>query len=242
MAGLHRRFDLGGIHGEIFTSICVVGILLAAPEARGAQTLSVDFSISDTAGFNGVDAASLSEAKGNLSGMVTVITPDGTFPCPVNFGSTDIHDQLNLTCTIGPEEMVTLFRKAQPAHRQGQRHVLRNFLQRTRYLQGHPRQLAKTRDVDARCFQEYRTHIEREGAGMRYALALGVMIGAATLVGSAPAQAAFAPVTAPAATDGHGGLQKVAYWWHGRRYWHRRWYPRRRFVGGVWIAPGWGYY
>jgi len=76
---------------------------------------------------------------------------------------------------------------------------------------------------------------------MRYALALGIMIGATTLVESAPAQAAFAPMAAPVATAGHGDLQKTAYWWHGRRYGHRRWYARR-FVGGVWVAPGWGYY
>jgi hypothetical protein len=76
---------------------------------------------------------------------------------------------------------------------------------------------------------------------MRYALALGILIGATTLMSSAPAKAAFVPVRAPTATAGHSDLQKAAYWWHGRRYWHRRWHPRH-FVGGVWVAPGWGYY
>jgi hypothetical protein len=45
---------------------------------------------------------------GTLSGTVTVITPDGTFPCTVNPGSTDLQTHLQLTCTIGPAEMVTL--------------------------------------------------------------------------------------------------------------------------------------
>jgi hypothetical protein len=81
----------------------------------------------------------------------------------------------------------------------------------------------------------------KKGADMRYALALGIMVGAATLAGSPAAQAAFAPMAAPVASAGHGDVQNVAYWWHGRRYWHRRWYPRR-FVGGVWVAPGWRYY
>jgi hypothetical protein len=93
---------------KISASICLFGVILAAAQAHAARTFSVEFTISNTEGFNGVDAASLAENKGNLSGTVTVITPDGTFPCSVNFGSTDIHDQLSLTCTIGPAEMVTL--------------------------------------------------------------------------------------------------------------------------------------
>ena len=84
-------------------------LLLAAPHARAAQTLSVRFTISNTNGFNGVDTASLKLAKGNLSGTVQVVSPGpNTYPCTVNFGSTLAHGQLNLTCTIGPDEMVTL--------------------------------------------------------------------------------------------------------------------------------------
>jgi hypothetical protein len=88
--------------------LCLLPALLVAPRAHAARTLAVNFTISGTEGFNGVDAASLKLAKGRLSGTVTVISPDGTFPCTVNSGSTDIRHQLSLTCTIGPAEMVTL--------------------------------------------------------------------------------------------------------------------------------------
>ena len=89
-------------------SLCLLALLLAAPNAFAAKALSVNFTISNTEGFNGIDPASLVLSKGKLSGSVTVISPDGTFPCTVNAGSTDIHNKLNLTCTIGPAEMVTL--------------------------------------------------------------------------------------------------------------------------------------
>jgi hypothetical protein len=89
-------------------SLCLVPFVLVAPQAHAAKVLSVNFTISNTKGFNGVDPASLTVSKGNLSGTVTVITPDGTFPCTVNSGSTDTQNHLHLTCTIGPAEMVTL--------------------------------------------------------------------------------------------------------------------------------------
>jgi hypothetical protein len=89
-------------------SLCLIPFLLVAPQAHAAKALSVNFTISNTEGFNGVDPASLTSSKGTLSGTVTVITPDGTFPCTVNSGSTDLQNHLHLTCTIGPAEMVTL--------------------------------------------------------------------------------------------------------------------------------------
>ena len=67
----------------------------------------MNFTISGTEAFNGVDAASLKLSKGRLSGSVTVIAPYGPFACSVNAGSTDIRDRLDLTCTVGPEEIVT---------------------------------------------------------------------------------------------------------------------------------------
>jgi hypothetical protein len=89
-------------------SLCLAPFVLIAPQAHAAKPLSVNFTISNTNGFNGVDPASLTVSKGKLSGTVTVISPDGTFPCTVNPGSTDIQNRLHLTCTIGPEEIVTL--------------------------------------------------------------------------------------------------------------------------------------
>jgi hypothetical protein len=84
-------------------------LLLAAPQAHAEKALSVQFSISNTEGFNGVDPATLTLSKGNLSGTIEIISPGpATYAFTVNFGSTLIHDQLNLTCTIGPDEMVTL--------------------------------------------------------------------------------------------------------------------------------------
>ena len=99
---------LGEHMSKTRTSLYLLALLLAAPPALAAKALSVNFTIGNTEGFNGVDPASLILSKGRLSGTVTVISPDGTFPCTVNSGSTDIHNKLNLTCTIGPAEMVTL--------------------------------------------------------------------------------------------------------------------------------------
>jgi len=95
-------------------SLCLLPFLLIAPQAHAAKTLSVNFTIANTNGFNGVDPASLTVSKGTLSGTVTVISPDGTFPCTVNAGSTDLQNYLHLTCTIGPEEMVTLSGRLNP--------------------------------------------------------------------------------------------------------------------------------
>jgi hypothetical protein len=111
--------------------LCLLPALLAAPAARAAQTLTVNFTISGTEGFNGVDAATLTLAKGHLSGMVTVISPDGTFPCTVNGGSTDIHRRLNLTCTVGPAEMVTLSGKLNPATGLGKGKFSETFFKET---------------------------------------------------------------------------------------------------------------
>ena len=90
------------------TMLCLAALLLTAPQARAAKALSVDFTISHTQGFNGVDAASLTLSHGKLSGTISVISPGATYPCTVNPGSTDIHNTLELSCTIGPEETVTL--------------------------------------------------------------------------------------------------------------------------------------
>jgi hypothetical protein len=90
------------------TCLCLLPLLAAAPHAHAARPLPVQFTISGTEGFDGADGASLFLSKGNLSGTVTVIAPGGPFPCTLNFGSTLLHDRLNLTCTIGPDEMVTL--------------------------------------------------------------------------------------------------------------------------------------
>ena len=90
-------------------SLFLLSLLLATPQAHAEKALSVQFSISNTEGFNGVDPAMLTLSKGNLSGTIEIISPGpATYPCTVNFGSTLIHDRLNLTCTIGPDEMVTL--------------------------------------------------------------------------------------------------------------------------------------
>jgi len=90
-------------------SLCLLAVLLAAPQAHAAKALSVDFTISGTNGFNGVDTASLILSNGKLSGTVSVISPGPvTYTCTVNAGSTDIRNKLHLTCTIGPDEMVTL--------------------------------------------------------------------------------------------------------------------------------------
>ena len=89
-------------------SLCLLPLLMAQ-QAHAAKALSVQFSIAHTEGFDGVDPASLTLSKGNLSGTIQIISPGpATYPCTVNFGSTLIHDQLSLTCTIGPDEMVTL--------------------------------------------------------------------------------------------------------------------------------------
>ena len=93
---------------KICARLCLLPVILITPQAHAAKALSANFTISNTDGFNGVDPASLTVSKGNLSGTVTVISPDGTFPCTVNPGSTDIQNHLHLTCTIGPAEMVTL--------------------------------------------------------------------------------------------------------------------------------------
>jgi hypothetical protein len=90
-------------------SLCLLPALLAASQAHAAKALSIDFTISGTNGFNGVDTASLILSNGKLSGTVSVISPGpNTYTCTVNSGSTDIRNKLQLTCTIGPDEMVTL--------------------------------------------------------------------------------------------------------------------------------------
>jgi len=90
-------------------TLFLLPVLLAAPQAHAAKALSVNFTISGTNGFNGVDTASLILSNGKLSGTVSVISPGpATYPCTVNEGSTDIRNTLHLTCTIGPDEMVTL--------------------------------------------------------------------------------------------------------------------------------------
>jgi hypothetical protein len=79
---------------------------------------------------------------------------------------------------------------------------------------------------------------------MKYGLMLAAAIGGAALLSGGPARAAIAPVriiAAPGAVAGPSLVQHTAYWWHGRRYWHRRWAPRR-FYGGVWVTPHWVYY
>jgi hypothetical protein len=87
--------------------LLLLPMALAAPHAAGAKALSVDFTVSNTEGFNGVDAARLTLTGHVVTGTVTVISPDGTFPCAVNAGSTDINKKLKLRCTIGPEEIVS---------------------------------------------------------------------------------------------------------------------------------------
>ncbi len=90
-------------------SIVLMSLCLAGQQAQAAKSLAVRFTISNTNGFNGVDPGSLTVSKGNLGGTIDIITPGpATYPCAVNFGSTLIGDQLDLTCTIGPDEMVTL--------------------------------------------------------------------------------------------------------------------------------------
>ncbi len=90
-------------------SLTLLAILLAAAQAQAAKTLSVQFTISNANGFNGVDPAVLTLSNGRLTGMVSVISPGpATYPCTVNPGSMLIGSRLNLTCTIGPDEMVTL--------------------------------------------------------------------------------------------------------------------------------------
>jgi len=111
--------------------LCLLPALLAAPRTLAARTLAVNFTISGTEGFNGVDAASLRLSKGQLSGTVTVISPDGTFACTLNSGSTDIRNRLNLTCTIGPAEMVTLSGKLNPVTGVGKGKFSETFFKET---------------------------------------------------------------------------------------------------------------
>ena len=90
-------------------SLCLLCLLVAAPSAFAGKPLSVQFTISNTSGFNGVDPASLKLSNGKLSGAIQVISPGpAVYQCTVNAGSTLIRDKLNLTCTIGPDEIVTL--------------------------------------------------------------------------------------------------------------------------------------
>jgi hypothetical protein len=90
-------------------SLTLLAILLATPQARAAKTVSVQFTISNATGFNGVDPAVLTLSNGHLAGTVAVISPGpATYTCTVNPGSTLIGKHLTLTCTIGPDEMVTL--------------------------------------------------------------------------------------------------------------------------------------
>ena len=89
--------------------------LLATPQAHAAKTLTVQFQVSNTEGFDGSDPATLTLSKGNLSGSVSVVSPGGgPYPCAVNFGSTLIGDQLAMTCTIGPDEIVTFSGRLNP--------------------------------------------------------------------------------------------------------------------------------
>ena len=96
-------------------SLCLLALVAAAPQANAAKVISLQFTVSKTHGFDGMDSASLAVSKENLSGTVEVVSPGpATYPCAVNFGSTLIHDQLNLTCTIGPDEIVTLSGRLDP--------------------------------------------------------------------------------------------------------------------------------
>ena len=75
---------------------------------------------------------------------------------------------------------------------------------------------------------------------MRLGLIVAAGLGLACVCESVPAQATFAPVTAPISAT-VPAVQQAAYWWHGHRYWHRHWVGRR-FYGGVWVGPHWRYY
>ncbi len=89
-------------------SLCLLCLLSAAPNAYAARPLPVQFNISNTNGFNGVDPAALTVSNGTLGGAIQVISPGpAVYACTVNAGSTLIRDKLDLTCTIGPNEMVT---------------------------------------------------------------------------------------------------------------------------------------
>jgi hypothetical protein len=97
-----------------------VALVSAAPNARADRVFSAQFTISGTSGFNGVDAATLTLSKSKLSGTVEVISPGPvTYPCTVNSNSTLIRRKLNLTCTIGPDEVVTLSGTLSPATDKG---------------------------------------------------------------------------------------------------------------------------
>ncbi len=91
-----------------YATALLFSVALAALPAHASTIFSLGVTVSNTQGFNGVDSAKLSLSKGKLTGSVVVISPGGTYPCTVNSGSTLAHHQLNLTCTIGREEMVTL--------------------------------------------------------------------------------------------------------------------------------------
>jgi hypothetical protein len=77
---------------------------------------------------------------------------------------------------------------------------------------------------------------------MRFGLILAAALGCAALLG-APARPAFAmampQITAPVAAPGM--MHQAAYYYHGHRYYHRRW-VHRYYYHGRWVNSHWRYY